>query len=51
MAEYLKLEQGRWQLFEGLIDEIRIVDKPEKKTEPPICLYAGNLDSRYGLIV
>lgn len=49
MAEYLHLSKDKWTLFEGLIDEKRIVTEKQKKSEQLTCLYAGNLDARYGI--
>lgn len=49
MAEYLKLDKDKWMVFEGLIDESRIVTEPQKKEGEKKCLYAGNLDARYGI--
>ncbi len=49
MADYLELAADRWMVFEGLIDESRVVTVPQEKYEESICLYAGNLDARYGI--
>lgn len=49
MAEYLELPNEKWMVFEGLIDEKKIVTKPQEKYSDRIVLYAGNLDSRYGI--
>lgn len=49
MADYLKLSEGQWMVFEGLIDEKRVVTKKQKKYPEKVCLYAGNLDARYGI--
>lgn len=49
MAEYLELEREKWMLFEGLFDSDRAVDAVQNKTDKKICIYAGNLDARYGI--
>ena len=49
MAEYLKLRDDQWIVFEGIIDEQRIVQGTQKKSQERYALYAGNLDSRYGI--
>lgn len=49
MADYLQLPEGRWMVFEGLIDDSRVVTGPQEKYPEKICLYAGNLDARYGI--
>ena len=49
MADYLHLSFDKWMLFEGLIDENKIVTEPQEKYKDKICVYAGNLDARYGI--
>ena len=49
MAEYLELPQEKWMVFEGLFDADRAVDTVQKKADKRICIYAGNLDARYGI--
>lgn len=50
MAEYLELPDDKWQVFEGLIDSSKIVEEPIlKENAEKICIYAGNLDARYGI--
>lgn len=49
MSEYLCLGSDKWMLFEGLIDEERIIEKNQEKYDMRVCLYAGNLDARYGI--
>lgn len=49
MAEYLGLPKEKWMVFEGLFDANRAVDKLQDKADETICIYAGNLDARYGI--
>ncbi len=49
MAEYLDVPDGSWMVFEGLFDSERAVDSVQEKDEGNICIYAGNLDPRYGI--
>ena len=49
MAEYLELPRKKWMVFEGLFDADRAVDTVQKKADKRICIYAGNLDARYGI--
>lgn len=49
MAEYLKIPDEKWMLFEGLFDEERVVNSFQEKEGKNICIYAGNLDARYGI--
>ncbi len=49
MADYLELEKDSWMVFEGIIDESRIVEGRQEKAPERFALYAGNLDSRYGI--
>lgn len=49
MADYLKLPREKWMVFEGLIDDKKIVTSKQEKYSEKICLYAGNLDKRYGI--
>ena len=49
MAEYLDLRDDRWMVFEGIIDESRAVTEKQEKSAERFALYAGNLDSRYGI--
>ncbi len=49
MAEYLKLRDNQWMVFEGIIDEQRIVSGIQNKAGEKYALYAGNLDARYGI--
>ncbi len=49
MAEYLKIPDDKWMLFEGLIDEEKIVRTRQTKYSQKVALYAGNLDPRYGI--
>ena len=49
MAEYLGLSEEKWMVFEGLFDAERAVDTVQKKADKRICIYAGNLDARYGI--
>lgn len=49
MAEYLKLHEDQWMVFEGIIDEQRIVQDIQSKDGERYALYAGNLDARYGI--
>lgn len=49
MAEYLNLQKNQWMIFEGIIDEQRIVRERNNKSNERYALYAGNLDSRYGI--
>ncbi|MBQ7171995.1 MAG: glycosyltransferase [Clostridia bacterium] len=49
MAEYLGLQDGQWILFEGIMDESRIVTEKQRKADERYALYAGNLDARYGI--
>lgn len=49
MAEYLQLPKEKWMVFEGLFDADRAVDTAEPKADEKICIYAGNLDARYGI--
>lgn len=50
MAEYFRLDAGKWTVLEGLMDVKRIVpnDLP-KNRKRPLCLYAGRLDRRYAV--
>ena len=49
MAEYLNISENKWMLFEGIIDESKIVGCRQKKFSEKVALYAGNLDARYGI--
>lgn len=49
MAEYLDLSPQKWMVFEGLFDSDRVIDSVQKKADEKICIYAGNLDARYGI--
>lgn len=49
MAEYLGVPDGSWMVFEGLFDSERAVDSVQEKDDENICIYAGNLDPRYGI--
>lgn len=49
MAEYLQLNKEQWMVFEGIIDENKIVEEKQAKASSRFALYAGNLDSRYGI--
>ncbi len=49
MADYLELPKEKWMVFEGLFDADRAVDAVQKKAVQRICIYAGNLDPRYGI--
>lgn len=49
MAEYLNLPEEKWMVFEGLFDANRAVCSVQKKAEKKVCIYAGNLDARYGI--
>lgn len=50
MADYLNLEKNTWMVFEGLIDENKIIEKPYKnKSIHKVVLYAGNLNAQYGI--
>lgn len=49
MADYLKLSAEKWMVFEGLIDAERAVDNVQEKMKRRVCIYAGNLDARYGI--
>ena len=49
MAEYLELPREKWMVFEGLFDAERAVDTVQQKAAQRICIYAGNLDARYGI--
>ena len=49
MADYLELASEKWMVFEGLFDSERAVDVAQKKADKKICIYAGNLDARYGI--
>lgn len=49
MADYLKLPKEKWMVFEGLFDANRAVDTVQEKIPKKVCIYAGNLDARYGI--
>lgn len=49
MADYLQLPNEKWMVFEGLFDAERAVDDLQEKEDGKICIYAGNLDARYGI--
>ena len=49
MADYLQLPNDKWMVFEGLFDAERAVDDLQEKKNGKICIYAGNLDARYGI--
>lgn len=49
MAEYLELPKTKWMVFEGLFDANRAVDTVQKKAPEKVCIYAGNLDAKYGI--
>lgn len=49
MAEYLELPKDKWMVFEGLFDAQRAVTEVQKKQPQKVCIYAGNLDARYGI--
>ena len=50
MANYLQLPENKWILFEGLVGNDRLLESGVRyEDRKDVCIYAGNLDLRYGI--
>ena len=49
MADFLKLEDGRWMVMEGIIDESLQANNAVKNNGTISVMYSGKLDLRYGI--
>lgn len=50
MADFLKLEEGRWMVMEGSFDPNFLIEFPEKpRRDTFVLMYSGALEHRYGI--